>query len=81
VLCGVRRIEAFLGLDLGCQGAKATQFTFDTVVGRKPQPMWNLNSESITRLTSEDILKIYEEAAEMLDHFEYTATTKTSHER
>lgn len=51
------------------------KFSFTTVLGEGSQPIRRFNAESIQKLKSDDIRKIYHKASEMLDCFGYDIST------
>lgn len=65
-----RELEKFLGIVPGGLNVVPNQtFSFDTVLGSSEQPIRDLNSESLKRLTPQDMEAIREEASEMLRFF------------
>ncbi len=72
-----RQLGGFLELEPdGLQNALIGMFSFSTVLGKGGQPIRNFNSESVKKLNSDDIRKIYHEACEMLNYFGYDISTR-----
>ncbi len=68
-----KRLGQFLGVDSDkLRQAMNEHYAFATIRGQLQQRVRNLNPESIARLTEDEIRRIHNEAAEMLDYFSYT---------
>ena len=66
------QLVRFLKLSFdGLGAAIGGRFTSETIVGATPQPIRNMNGESIVSLSSADIKKIRANATRMLDYFDY----------
>ncbi len=70
----VQQVAALIGLDYDDLSQGITkQYSLDVITDSSMKDVRNFNTESIARLAPDEVSKIYNEAAEMLDYFGYEA--------
>jgi hypothetical protein len=68
-----KKLAGFLGVETSpLLDSMNSDFNFITINGQISMPLMNLNHKSIARLSPVEIKTIRENAAEMLDYFNYT---------